>query len=161
MATLAEFYDMAFHALPKDVQAEMKGIYETFPGIDRDFLILINLIYEVRLSCTSIVAKTGINPTDSLIHGRNLDFPDLLDPKVTKLGPNHMQDAVFNAKIIRKGEILYQGTYFIGFLFPLDGLKNEAFSYSINQRGDMKSNLQIIKNIFDWAKGRDLHDKSS
>ena len=71
----------------------------------------------------------------------------------TVLGPNYMRNAVFNANIMRGGNVLYRGTYFIGFFWPMDGVKPGAFSYSINQRVDNPQ--KIIENLVYWAQGED------
>ena len=83
--TLEKFYDLAFQRLPTDTQEEMRGVFETFPQIERNMLIIMNLLYELMTACTSVVARKSVDPNGSLVHGRNMDYYNILDDQSMEL----------------------------------------------------------------------------
>ena len=130
-----------------------KCLPERESRVDREMLIAMNLLYELTTACTSIVARQSVLPTDGLIHGRNMDGYGVMTALEAQLGRNYMRDAVLNVNFWREGKILYRGTHIAGLLFPMDGLKEGRFSYSINQRALTRDIPKIIGHVLDWAKG--------
>ena len=153
IASIDQFYDLAFSAFPSYIQAEMRGVYEKFPGVERNMLVAMNLMYELTTACTSIVARKSKLSTDHLIHGRNMDGYGIMVYLENKLGRNYLRNSVVNVNFWRSGKIVSRGAHFVGLLFPMDGLKSGKFSFSINQRSTTGNKEKIIGDVIDWAKG--------
>jgi len=101
--------------------------------------VLLNLIYEVEAGCTSIVAQTK---EGSIIHGRNLDF------NMHKI----LQKLAINVNFTRGGQVVYQGTTFVGYVGLLTGCKPGVFCVSIDERdvGGVWENL--LEALFENSK---------
>ena len=153
VASMDVFYDMAYAALPAEMRAEMKGIFTTFPRVERNLLLVMNLFYELHTACTSSVARKSQTFADNLIHGRNLDlFYPVVDDLMRSMGQNVIRTMVININFRRSEEIVYRGTNFVGQIYPLEGMKYGKFSYSQNSRENTPE--EAIGNVIEWAKGR-------
>ncbi|XP_051892420.1 N-acylethanolamine-hydrolyzing acid amidase-like isoform X2 [Pristis pectinata] len=108
------------HILPEAYEEEIKGISK-FLGVELGEGLLINLAYEVSGYCTSIVAQDS---RGKIYHGRNMDyaFTDIL------------RSVTVDLQFVKKGQIVYTGTTFIGFVGLWTGQKPNKFSISGNER---------------------------
>ncbi|CAF1162176.1 unnamed protein product [Rotaria sordida] len=87
-------------------------------------IVLINLVYELRTFCTSLLVRT-LNGT--IIHGRNLDF-DINAALLRRL--------TFHGTFFRTSNLTfqYESIHFAGSIGLLTSLRQGYFSFSINQR---------------------------
>lgn len=87
-------------------------------------IVLINLVYELRTYCTSLLVRT-VN--DTIIHGRNLDFD---------LNTDVLRRLTFHGKFFRQSNtnFSYESIHFAGSIGLLTSLRENLFSLSINQR---------------------------
>lgn len=90
-------------------------------GVDTAALILYNMGYEIEGGCTSIVAQ---NANEEVFHARNLDFGlffgwDKVNHtwELTEL----LRPLLFNARVTRGGQTLFNATYYAGFVGLLTG----------------------------------------
>lgn len=134
-----------------DYGDEIRGVYDAA----KDFgygdkltvgeLTLLNFMYEVTVFCTSIVAKDN---NGRIIHGRNMDYDDFGQRNITGV-----------VEFTQDGEVVYQGTAFLGYVGLLTGMRPHAFSVTINQREhvtDMtlpETLLSIAESILSTAEG--------
>jgi hypothetical protein len=87
-------------------------------------IVLINLVYELRTYCTSLLVRT-LNGT--ILHGRNLDF---------NLNTDLLRRLTFHGKFFRQSKptFEYQSIHFAGSIGLLTSSRQNYFSLSINQR---------------------------
>jgi len=85
--------------------------------------VLLNIFYELEAGCTSIVSQ---NSNGIITHGRNLDF----------LLAETLRHLVINVKFQQKGQTLYEGTTYVGYVGLLTGMKQDSFAITINQRNE-------------------------
>lgn len=87
-------------------------------------IVLINLVYELRTYCTSLLVRTS---NGTILHGRNLDFD---------LNTDLLRRLTFHGKFFRtsKPNFTYESIHFAGSIGLLTGLRPDYFSLSINQR---------------------------
>jgi hypothetical protein len=87
-------------------------------------IVLINLVYELRTYCTSLLIRT-INGT--ILHGRNLDFD---------LNTDLLRRLTFHGKFFRTSNptFAYESIHFAGSIGLLTSSRSGYFSLSINQR---------------------------
>lgn len=140
--------DEILDAFPSDYGDEIRGIQAAI-GIDMASLILYNMAYELEGACTSIVAENGDNVP---FHARNLDFGLFLGwDKVNRTWQlaEKLRPLLFNARFIKNGEILFNATYFGGYVGLLTGMKTGGFSVTVDTRYD--SNLD--RGLFAWLQG--------
>ena len=111
---------------------ELQGIAK-YSGLSFGETFLVNFIYEILASCTSIVT---VDNRGYIIHGRNLDYP--FQPYLSNLTV-HLQ-------FYKKGSLLYEGDGDAGFLGIVTGLRPNGFGISINERnkGDPLSTIYEI-----------------
>lgn len=87
-------------------------------------IVLVNLVYELRTYCTSLLVRT-INGT--ILHGRNLDFD---------LNTDLLRRLTFHGKFFRTSnpKFKYESIHFAGSIGLLTSSRPGYFSLSINQR---------------------------
>ena len=87
-------------------------------------IVLINLVYELRTYCTSVLVRT---PNNTILHGRNLDFD---------LNTELLRQLTFHGTFVRtsKPAFRYESIHFAGSIGLLTGVRPGFFSLSINQR---------------------------
>ncbi|CAF1104956.1 unnamed protein product [Adineta steineri] len=87
-------------------------------------IVLINLVYELRTYCTSLLVRTSNN---TIIHGRNLDFD---------LNTDLLRRLTFHVKFFRTSNptFNYESIHFAGNIGLLTSSRSGYFSLSINQR---------------------------
>ena len=87
-------------------------------------IVLINLVYELRTYCTSVLVRTSNN---TILHGRNLDFD---------LNTALLRQLTFHGTFVRssKPAFRYESIHFAGSIGLLTGVRPGYFSLSINQR---------------------------
>ena len=87
-------------------------------------IVLINLVYELRTFCTSVLLRTA---NGTILHGRNLDFD---------LNPALLRRLTFHGRFFRssKASFHYESIHFAGSIGLLTASRPGAFSLSINQR---------------------------
>jgi len=103
-----------------DIQGEIRAGAAAL-NVPLSTATLMQIIYEVEASCTSIVSE---NAKGFIFHGRNLDFD--LSPVLRKL--------VINVEFQRSGKTVFYGTTFAGYVGLLTGMRPGAFSVSLNER---------------------------
>lgn len=125
---------------PKDLELreEMEGI-ATRVDLPVGEVLLVNIYYEFIAACTSIV---GQHVNGTMFHGRNVDF-----------GIPSLRNITVNVNFTKGGELLYQGTTFVGYVGLLTGMRPGAFSLSLNQRNTHSGNLwdNLAEAIFHGA----------
>ena len=99
---------------------ELQGIAK-YSGLSFGEVFLVNFIYEILASCTSIVT---VDQNGNVIHGRNLDYP--FQPYLSNLTVHY--------EFYRGGQLLYEGDGDAGFLGIVTGMRPGAFGISINER---------------------------
>lgn len=114
---------------PADLDEEVRGLAAAMDDLgygDRlplSYFIVSNLIYELSVFCTSIVAE---NDAGVIVHGRNLDYsiPGLYNLSVTAqfVNSSASQDTIFEANT------------FLGAVGVLNGMRPKAFSVSFDER---------------------------
>lgn len=94
-------------------------------------IVLINLVYELRTYCTSLLVRT-INGT--ILHGRNLDYD---------LNTDLLRRLTFHGKFVRSSNpsFEYESIHFAGSIGLLTSSRKGYYSLSINERD---------KNSKDW-----------
>lgn len=132
-----------------DYVAEMSGM-ATASGFDFSEILMFNILYELSVACTSILAQ---DKDGNVYHGRNADFglmgginKDTLTWALTE----SMKHDVIDVTFTRDGDDLYKITTFAGYLGALTASKPGAFSLSVNSRmvwGDE------WKGIMEWIVG--------
>jgi len=109
--------------------AEVKGISDA-TGISLTEILLLNLVYDLTATCTSIVA---VNSQGLVMHGRNQDYPQFFSTVLVQVN------------YIRNGSLLFKATTFAGFVGVPTGM-NSQFSISLNQR---TTNGSLWENAFE------------
>ena len=114
--------------------AELKGVAK-YSGLTFGEVFLMNFIYEILASCTSIIS---IDEQGNIYHGRNLDynFKDILAEVTIRL------------RFFRNNTLLYEGDGEAGYLGLVTGLRHGAFGVSINERNKGGSWDSIYKVLF-------------
>jgi len=108
-----------------------------------------NIAYELEGACTSIVAQ---NAQGQPFHARNLDFGLFLgwDNKTdTWQLAEKLRPLLFNAQFVKGGNVMFNGTYYAGFVGLLTGMKTGGFSITVDTRFD----LHLDKGLFNWLEG--------
>ena len=68
----------------------MWGIFKTFPRVERNLLLAMNLFYELNTASAAAIARRSEDVADNIIQGRNLD---LFYPVVAESKPRIGQNA--------------------------------------------------------------------
>lgn len=123
--------------MPEEYGEEIRGMADA-AEMSIGEMMLVNIIYELSVHCTSIVAQ---NSAGKIIHGRNLDYGMTQALKNLTVHLNYQ----------KKGITIYSSTSFVGFNAIWTGQKPYSFTISGNQRvtkqGSIKENiLQILLN---------------
>jgi len=132
-----------------DYVAEMSGM-ATASGFDLSEVFVFNIMYELSVACTSIVAQDS---DGNVFHGRNADFGlmgGLNRDTLTWALTESMKHNVIDVTFTRDGGDLYKITTFAGYRGALTASKPGAFSLSVNSReiwGDE------WKGIMSWIAG--------
>merc|ERR1719482_210223 len=129
--------DELLQYIPAEYAGEIRGIAASsgLPVID---IFLFNIMQELDSGatpgCTSLVAQ---GKDGSLVHGRNLDFG-------LAMGWNHtehqwamtdrLRPLVMNVRFQRGGQTLYRGTQLLGYVGVMSGMRDGAFSATIDTR---------------------------
>jgi len=119
--------------LPQPYADEIKGIADV-TGLPLGEIVLYNVFYEIFTVCTSIVAE---DPNGKLFHARNLDFGLFIgwDPKTHDwMLSNKLRGAVINLNFKRNGKTLYKTVNFAGYIGVYNGVRQNAFSITANER---------------------------
>ncbi|EDQ86590.1 uncharacterized protein MONBRDRAFT_10877 [Monosiga brevicollis MX1] len=135
MAALDQGADKILDAFPEDFGDEIRGIANA-TGIDVGALIVYNIAYEIEGGCTSLVARDGQNRT---FHARNLDFGLFFGwdkANETWALTEKLRPLLFNARIWKGGKVMYNATYFAGYVGLLTGMKTGGFSITVDTRYD-------------------------
>ncbi|XP_069781599.1 N-acylethanolamine-hydrolyzing acid amidase-like [Narcine bancroftii] len=106
--------------LPQPYQEEIEGISKIL-DVNLGDVLLVNFAYEILGYCTSIVAQ---DTRGIIYHGRNMDFAfsDIL------------RIITVDIQYVKKDQIAYTGTTFLGFVGLWTGQKPNKFSISGNER---------------------------
>ncbi|GMH63191.1 hypothetical protein TrRE_jg13040 [Triparma retinervis] len=113
-------------SFPDEYALEISGIWSAIDAkghgdkITVGQLAAINLMYELTVFCTSVLAE---DQDGNIYHGRNLDY-----------GISGLQNLTANIDFTSSGEVRYRGTEFVGYVGLLTGMKPAAFSFSVDQR---------------------------
>ena len=142
-------------SFPDEYATEITGIWNAIDGkgygdrITVGQLAAINLMYELTVFCTSVLAE---DPDGNIYHGRNLDY-----------GISGLQNLTAQIDFTSGGSVLYTGTEFVGYVGLLTGMKPSAFSFSVDQRemiDQHKNNHKgweafkgVIENIISGVEG--------
>jgi len=105
--------------LPASYAAEIKSIADAIGHTPAE-LWLMNVYYDIKTSCTSIVAA---HSNGTVFHGRNLDY-----------GIPGLQNITADILFTKGGSLLYRGTTYVGYVGLLTGVRPGAFSVSLNER---------------------------
>lgn len=102
--------------------AEMRGIASA-SGLELGDVVLLNLLYDLTVHCTSIVAMNGAG---RVYHGRNLDYnlPAVLRPLVVMV---HFYNSTDGTKV-------FSATTFAGSVGVLTGVSPQGVSMSVDER---------------------------
>lgn len=113
------FYEQMIYS-HQNCYEELLGIAK-YSGLTFGETFLLNFIYEIFASCTSIVC---VDPNGHIIHARNLDynFKEVL------------VDLTVHFRFWRNGTLVYEGDGEAGYLGLVTGLKPGGFGVSINER---------------------------
>jgi hypothetical protein len=115
---LNEFY------FPTEYAQEIIGCAKAL-GISSGWATLMNLGYEVSDACTSIVAQA---PDGTILHSRNLDF-------WAGMGfTDSLKDMAFIVEFQKNKKTLFRTSTFAGYVGALSGMKDHAFSVTIDTR---------------------------
>ncbi|XP_037569256.1 acid ceramidase-like [Dermacentor silvarum] len=135
--------------LPWQFTEEMKSLSE-ITGLPLGEVVLYNVFYEFFTVCTSIVAQDA---NGEIYHARNMDFglflgwdsqnhtwamTEVLRPTVIKLDFQRSQKTVFKA------------VSFAGYLGILTGVKQGAFSMTVNERFNLNGGFI---GLLEWILG--------
>lgn len=91
-------------------------------GIDIGALIFYNIAYEIEGGCTSMVVE---DDQGHIYHARNLDFGLFFGwdkTNETWALTELLRPLLFNARVIKDGSVIYNGTYFAGYVGFLTGI---------------------------------------
>merc|ERR1712002_230855 len=142
--------EMIAETFPEEYRRELEGIAK-YTNMPLGEIVLYNIFYEVFTFCTSIVAEDS---KGTIYHARNLDFGLFLGWNAS----SHMwtiSDAlrpmVINLNYMKNGTVLYKAVGFAGFTGMLTAVKPGLFSFTINERFDLKDGG--YKGIFEWLEG--------
>ena len=97
--------------MPNDYGVEIEGI-AAVTGVELADLIFVNMAYEIFGLCTSIVAESA---SGTMYHGRNLDFglyPGVNWTDVQWGLTEKLRPCLFNARMMKNGQVLYSGVFF-------------------------------------------------
>jgi len=128
--------------LPYPFNDEIKGISK-YLNTSLGEVVLFQIIYDLTANeqrhkkmCTSILSR---NEDGQIIHGRNLDydFPELL------------QKLVYKAQFYRNGTLIFTSAQFAGHIGINTGHKENAFTFSINERNKGAWWLNVYYGLFD------------
>ncbi|KAM9330517.1 N-acylethanolamine-hydrolyzing acid amidase-like [Gastrophryne carolinensis] len=128
LSLMADFY-LDFIA-PDQYAGEMRGIAKAL-GLKKSEVVLVNLLYELVMACTSIIAEDN---EGYIHHGRNMDM----------MYPNVLRKITLDVNFIRNGQIVYTGSTFVGFVGLYTGQRPHKFSISANAR---EHNQHLWKNV--------------
>ncbi|KAG8454270.1 hypothetical protein GDO86_000785 [Hymenochirus boettgeri] len=99
---------------------EIRGISKIV-GLSTTKVLLLNLVYEAVIYCTSIVAE---DENGKVFMGRNMDF----------LFQKELAEIVVDVDFLKNGTIAYTATTFIGYIGILTGQSPHKFAISANSR---------------------------
>ncbi len=120
---------------------ELKGIARD-TGISVGRVLMLQLAYEAFAACTSVVVQGPRHP----IHIRTMDW-DLPELKALTI----------NVVYKSRGQVVFRGTTWAGYIGILTGMKPRSFSVSINYRRTRQCNdspaLAFSKNIYRCVAG--------
>jgi len=106
-------------AYNKEFAQEVKAISD-YLGLSFTEVTALNFIYDITAQCTSTVVQ---DPQGNVFHSRNLDFD--YAPLLANI--------VFHGRYFRDGKLLYEAVGLAGYLGVITGVKQGAFSFSIDQ----------------------------
>jgi len=137
-------------AMPAEYGAEIVGIAKA-TGLPVADIFVYNIAYEIEGACTSLVAQ---DDQGRLIHGRNLDFGlfmgwDKVDRQWTLT--EKLRPLLRHVRFTQGGATIYNATVFAGYIGLLTGMKQNAFSITVNTRFDGN----LWKGLRDWISGAD------
>ncbi|CAD6193151.1 unnamed protein product [Caenorhabditis auriculariae] len=141
---LVEFAAMGVPNLPEPYHQEIIGMAKA-SGLSVGEVALLNLFYEIKKGCTSIVAR---DKDGEIYHARNQDFGFLFYWNVTLQTWQQtmaLKDLVININYIKDGKVLFKGVTFAGHLGTLTGIRPQGFSISTNARFG-----SVHENIYDF-----------
>ena len=138
-----EYYFMAsllrLRYLESEREEELAGACEAI-DFSYNTAILLNYLYELQASCTSIVLR---QKNGNLLHGRNLDY------NFTK----YFYPLTVTLDFVKDGKLLYTTTNMAGSLGIITGMKEGAFSVSIDQRDSPNNEGSFWDNIWSTVWG--------
>jgi len=134
---------------PNDYGEEIAGIANV-SGIEVAKLIVYNAAYELFGVCTSIVAQ---DPNGHIYHGRNLDFGLFFGFNNNNSENDYQWDLtnalrpiLFNAEMMKNGQVFYRGTFYAGYIGVLTGVRQLAMTITVDSRYDNNYD----KYLLDW-----------
>lgn len=137
------------NTLPWEFTEEMKSLSE-ISGLPLGEVVLYNVFYEFFTVCTSIVAQ---DPNGEIYHARNMDFGLFLgwDPQ------NHtwamtevLRPTVIKLHFQRSQKTVFKAVTFAGYLGILTGVKQGAFSMTVNERFNLNGGFI---GLLEWLLG--------
>lgn len=99
---------------------ELAGIAQ-YSGLNYSVILLVNYMYESFAACTSVAYE---NESGELLLGHNLDYFFTVP----------MGHAIVLLEFYKSGQLLYKAQSVAGQIGVFSGLKQEAFSITLNQR---------------------------
>jgi len=135
--------------LPSPYDEELEGI-SAATEVPYGEILLFNIFYEVFTACTSIVAtdKEGV-----VYHARNLDFGLFMgwDSKnKTWMLTEYLRPLVINVEFVKDNQTLFKSVNFAGYVGVLTGVKQKAFTLTLNERFNVNGGYI---GILEWILG--------
>ncbi|CAF2092772.1 unnamed protein product [Rotaria magnacalcarata] len=109
--------------IPQPYHDELHSIARAISMLPAD-IVLINLVYELRTYCTSLLVRTL---DGTILHGRNLDYD---------LNTDLLRRLTFHGRFFRMSNptFEYESIHFAGSIGLLTGSRKGYFSLTINER---------------------------
>jgi len=136
--------------LPEEYGDEMRGISDALE-IERGEVVIYNIFYEFFTVCTSIIAQ---DEQGKLYHARNMDFGLFMgwDVKNNTWSTSEvLRRLLVNIDFQRNGKTVYKAVTFSGYVGILTAIKQDAFTFSINERFNLNGGYV---GLFKWIISR-------
>ncbi|KHJ84200.1 acid ceramidase family protein, partial [Oesophagostomum dentatum] len=141
--------------LPQPYRDEMMSIADD-TGIPVGQIVIYNIFYEIFTVCTSIIAQ---DPNGHIVHARNLDFGLFLgwNPNTHEWSiSSALRKMIINVNWIKDGKILYKSNNFAGYVGIYNGMKQNAFSVTANERFQLAGGYL---GMYRWLTGLEPNGK--
>jgi acid ceramidase len=141
--------DLWDNRLPEPYASELRGMARV-TGVPLGEIVLYNIFYEIFTVCTSIVAQ---DPSGKLYHARNLDFGLFLGWDYNThewMVTSKLRDIVINLEWKKNNQTFYKSVNFAGYVGIYNGLKQNKFTITANERFDVDGGY---RGIAKWLEG--------